>query len=109
MKWIDDPSTEEVRSLEAEHIHELFEPDEFPVTTTEFLEEYGDLEIEYPWGESERVASILETSGFETYRTQDDLQLALLNGVGRNAVGRPRYSDRSDDRHHDFDRMNRSF
>ncbi|PSP81609.1 hypothetical protein BRC81_01250 [Halobacteriales archaeon QS_1_68_20] len=109
MDWIDDPSTDEVRSLEAEHLHELFDPEQFPVTTAEFLEEYGDLEIEYPWGERERVETILRTSGMETYRTQDDLQLALLNGVSRDAVGRPRYSDRGDEPHEAYKRMPRSF
>ncbi len=109
MDWIDDPSTNEVRSLEAEHVHELFDPDQFPVTTAEFLEEYGGLEIEYPWGDSERVEAILRTSGMETYRTQDDLQLALLNGVSRNAVGRPRYSDRGDEPGETSRRTPRSF
>lgn len=109
MEWIDSEATDEVRSLQAEHIHELFDPDQFPVTTGEFLAEYGHLEVEYPWGKSERLGAILRTSGMETYRTQDDLQLALLNGVSRNAVGRPRYSDRGDEPHEAYTGMPRSF
>ena len=37
---------------------------------------------------------MLQPSGTETYRTVDDLQLSVLNGVQRDAVGRSRYSDR---------------
>lgn len=107
MEWIDPEAVDEVQS--AEHVHELFDPDRFPVTTEEFLAEYGHLEVEYPWGTSERLGSILATSGTETYRSQDDLHLALLNGVSRNAVGRARYSDRGDEPHESYTGMPRSF
>ncbi|MFC4550003.1 MULTISPECIES: DUF5789 family protein [Halorussus] len=86
--------TGRLRSLEMDKLHELFDPDDFPVTTDEVIEEFGDVEVEYPGGGSERLRGILDTSGHEEYGTTDDLQLAVLNGVERDAVGRPRYSDR---------------
>ena len=86
--------TDELRSLDIDRIHELFDDDTLPATTDEILAEFGSVEIDYPGGSSETLESVLGTSGKETYETMDDLQLAVLNGVQRDAVGRPRYSDR---------------
>lgn len=91
----DPDATDRLRALEMDQIHELFSHDRFPATTEEILAEYGDVVVRYEGGGSDRLATILNTSGHETYRTIDDLQLAVLNGVQRDAVGRPRYSDRS--------------
>lgn len=86
--------TGRLRSLEMDELHELFDTDDFPMTTGEVVEQHGDLTVDYPGGGSEPLGEILETSGEEEYNTTDDLQLAVLNGVQRDAVGRPRYSDR---------------
>lgn len=91
-----DAEDDDVRSLEMDEVTEIFDSNRFPLTTEEIIEEYGDHEIGYPNG-SERLADILETSGTETYENADELELAILNGVGREAVGRPRYSDRGDE------------
>ncbi|AEH36203.1 DUF5789 family protein [Halopiger xanaduensis] len=101
---------DEVRLLEIGAVTELFTDATFPATTDEVLAEYADVEIEYPH-ESDSLRTVLETSGHETYESRDDLELAILNGVRRDAVGRPRYSDRGDSPH-DTDedmRMQQSF
>lgn len=90
----DPDQTDELRSLDIDRIHELFDDDRLPATTDEIISEFGDVEVDYPGGGSEALASVLTTSGEETYDTIDELQLAVLNGVQRDAVGRPRYSDR---------------
>lgn len=90
----DPDETDKLRSLDIDRIHELFDDDTLPATTDEILSEFGGVEIDYPGGGSETLESVLNASGKETYRTIDDLQLAVLNGVQRDAVGRPRYSDR---------------
>lgn len=90
----DPDQTDELRSLDIDRIHELFDDTTLPATTEEILAEFGDVEIDHPGGASETLESVLHTSGNETYETMDDLQLAVLNGVQRDAVGRPRYSDR---------------
>lgn len=87
-------TTERLRSLDMNRIGELFDDGMFPVTTDEVIAEFGEIELEYPGGGSERLQSVLATSGKETYDSMDTLQLAILNGVQRDAVGRPRYSDR---------------
>lgn len=87
-------TTGELRSLSMNRIYDLFDGDELPATTDEIISEYSDVVVEYSGGGTESLESILNTSGKETYRNVDDLQLAVLNGVRRSAVGRPRYSDR---------------
>lgn len=89
----DSGQTNELRSLRAGEIAEILDPDRFPLTTEAIIEEFGDIEVSFPSG-SQSLRDILETSGFETYATRDEAQLAILNGVRRRAVGRPRYSDR---------------
>ncbi|WP_101295122.1 DUF5789 family protein [Halegenticoccus soli] len=87
-------TTGKFRSLDINGIFDLFDGTELPATTDEVLSEFGDVEVTYPRGGSEPLDAVLNASGRETYRTMDDLQLAVLNGVQRDAVGRPRYSDR---------------
>lgn len=103
-----DQDTDEIRSLRMRNVSELFERSTFPLTTETVLEEFGDIEIEYPRG-SEPLRAILERSGHETYESRNILELAILNGVRRDAVGRPRYSDRGDERNQEFDRSIQSF
>lgn len=108
MDPIDSEEATELRSLDLDALDDVLDPDRVPVRTEEVVERFGDVVIEYPRG-SERLGSILETSGEEEYETVDDLRLAILNGVGRDAVGRPRYSDRGDERSHQLDRPEESF
>ncbi|USZ67424.1 hypothetical protein NGM10_11880 [Halorussus salilacus] len=81
-------------SLQVERIDELLGDTDFPTTTDEVVAEFGDVVVEYAGGGSESLEGILRTAGDEEYATTDDLQLAVLNGVDRDAVGRPHYSDR---------------
>ncbi|WP_227374488.1 DUF2795 domain-containing protein [Haladaptatus halobius] len=87
-------ATDELRPFSMNRVYDLFDGDELPATTDEIVDLYGDVVVEYSGGGTESLESILNTSGKETYRNADDLQLAILNGVRRSAVGRPRYSDR---------------
>lgn len=96
--------TDEVKSLEIGDASRLFEDAAFPMTTEEVLAEFGDVEITYP-RHSDPLQTILETSGHETYESRSELELAILNGVRRDAVGRPRYSDRGDSPHETDEHM----
>lgn len=103
MEPTDSDAATEMRSLQLSAIDDVVHPDEFPVTTEELIEDFGDYRVEYPRG-SERLEAILRTSGTQTYRTPDEIRLSILTGVGRDAVGRPRYSDRGDEEVHRFHR-----
>lgn len=91
----DEPdATETRRSLDINRLFDLLDGQSFPADTAELCSAYDDVEITYPGGGSDPLARVLRTSGSQTYETMDDLRLSILNGVQRNAVGRPRYSDR---------------
>ncbi|MUV57539.1 hypothetical protein SAMN04487947_0203 [Halogeometricum rufum] len=72
---------------------EVIDAHEFPATTEELIEAFGDQTIEHPNG-SERLADVLARAGFETYTCADDARNALLCGMGHEAIGRRYYSDR---------------
>lgn len=103
-----DEETDKVRSLEVGEINELFDETTFPTDTDDVIEEFGDADVAYPRG-SDSLRTILERSGHETYESLSHLELAILNGVGRDAVGRPRYSDRSDEVGESLERTDQSF
>ncbi|WP_408956749.1 hypothetical protein [Natrinema sp. 74] len=93
-----DADADEIKSLEIGAVSQLFDGATFPMTTDEVLADFGDVEIIYP-RRSDSLQAVLERSGHETYESRNELELAILNGVGRDAVGRPRYSDRGDSPH----------
>lgn len=72
---------------------DLIDAHEFPATTEELIEAYGDETIEHPNG-SERLGDVFARAGHETYTCADDARHALLCGVSHEAVGRRYYSDR---------------
>lgn len=74
---------------------ELDEHD-YPVTSEELVEEYGDYELEYEGG-SETFRDVLGPMGEQTFEDAEGVHQAVYNMVGVEAVGRARYSDRGDD------------
>jgi len=79
-------------------LDEELESHDYPTTSTELVEEYGDYEIDLPGGSQrlEEVLGILEQNEQE-YEEPEDARQAIYNLVGSEAVGRDRYSDRGGD------------
>jgi hypothetical protein len=65
----------------------------FPATTEEVIEEYGDLQLELPNGD-EQLEDVLGRLGSETFESLEDVRDATLCGLSSNAIGRKGYSDR---------------
>ncbi|WP_227355632.1 DUF5789 family protein [Haladaptatus salinisoli] len=65
---------------------------DYPASTDELVEEYGDYEIEYENG-SETLEEVLGPLN-DTFEGPDGARQAILNMVDSGAVGRQRYSDR---------------
>lgn len=74
----------------AEHL----ESRSYPISTDEFVDEYGEYTVEYPNGTGS-VRDILESVGSETYDSPSEAREALLNLVDSRAIGRKFYSDRT--------------
>lgn len=75
---------------------ENFDPEDvdYPISTAELREEYGDTTLDLQ-GDSTTLGAVLE--GFEDeIRNPDGLRQAVMTMVGEEAVGRENYSDRGD-------------
>ncbi len=107
MDRIESSADDRMSSLELGNLTTLFASDRFPVSTEALIDDYGHETVGYPQGE-ERFEQILRRSGMETYDNADELELAIMNGADREAVGRPEYSDRGDELEGDGSRQEQS-
>lgn len=67
--------------------------EQYPMTTEEFLERYGDVELEIQNG-SECIADALGRLDDEIYDSAEEARFAVYSSVSHRAVGRRFYSDR---------------
>ena len=67
---------------------------DYPATTEELVEAYGDEEVELSGG-TERLEELLGPLGEEEYESYDEVEQAIMNMVGEEAIGRKNYSDRT--------------
>lgn len=72
---------------------------DYPATRREIVDEYGDRELDVADG-SQRLEEVLvgrREGDEETYGNAGEVQQAVLNMIGEEAVGRADYSDRGGD------------
>lgn len=72
---------------------EMLAETEFPTTTGELLDRYGDELLELANG-TETLGEVLERSGEERYERKEDAEFAIYANVSDRAIGRKGYSDR---------------
>jgi hypothetical protein len=66
---------------------------EYPITSEELIEQYGDRRVQLPVG-SELLREILRPMDSETFEHPEDAEFAIRAALGENAIGRKGYSDR---------------
>ena len=66
---------------------------EYPATTGELVEEYGEYTSEFQHG-SETLGEVLARLEGETYGGPAEVREAVVSAVSHGAVGRRHYSDR---------------
>jgi len=66
---------------------------EFPATTDELVDQFGDLELTHPTG-TETLSEVLNRLDEETFESAEEAQHTLYSAVGSEAIGREGYSDR---------------
>ena len=66
---------------------------DYPATTADLVEAYGDVELELPNG-TESLGEVLERLTPETYEDAGQARLALYSAISTKGVGRVGYSDR---------------
>jgi len=67
--------------------------EQYPLTTGEFLERYGDVELELQNG-TEQIGDALGRMDDEVFDSALEARFAVYAGVSHRAVGRRFYSDR---------------
>ncbi len=71
--------------------NEMLADNDFPMTSEQLLERYGDEKLELS---NETVREVLERTGSENYEHKEDAEFAIYSGVSEKAIGRKGYSDR---------------
>lgn len=72
---------------------DLIDGHEYPATSEELIEAYGEHLIELQNG-NETLGEVLGRMGSDTYNRADDVHEAIMTGVSHKAIGRRFYSDR---------------
>ncbi|WP_415379322.1 hypothetical protein [Halosimplex sp. TS25] len=80
---------------------ELFsESFDYPMDATAVAEEFGDVEIEAPTGDTTTVETVLARSNVTDYQSADDVFTAMMSNVDEAFIGRKYYDDRGDNQPH---------
>ncbi|MDJ1431425.1 hypothetical protein [Halostagnicola sp. A-GB9-2] len=67
---------------------------EYPASQDDILEDHGDAELDMG-EETTTLAEILEPLNEDEYESSDEVEQAIMNMVGDEAIGRKNYSDRT--------------
>lgn len=88
--------TDEDRELGVDvgDLEERLDPGTFPIEHEDLLAEYGDHEIEME-GKTTTLEELVGPLGEDEYRDFGELETAITNMVGDEAIGRKNYSDRT--------------
>jgi hypothetical protein len=79
--------------VELGDLNDDLEAHDYPASSEELIEEYGDRELDLPKG-SKSFDEVMEPVGEKTYEEADGVRQDIFNFVGSDAVGRENYSDR---------------
>ncbi len=88
--------TDDNRQLGVElgELGDELESAEYPMSEDELLERYGDGEIDMD-GETETLEDVIGPLNEDEYRDYGEVEQAIMNMVGDEAIGRKNYSDRT--------------
>lgn len=90
------PDDERTRELGVEFgpLARDLEDHQYPTTSDELVEQYGDAVLDLPNGE-QRLRELFELVPEERLDSAADARAAIFNTVGDSAIGRKGYSDRT--------------
>lgn len=83
------------QGIELGELDEELESHDYPATSGELVDEYGDHEIQLPGGSQQvsEVLGVLEDDD-QGFTNAEEVRYTIHNLVGAEAVGRDHYSDR---------------
>lgn len=74
-------------------LEERFDGQSYPTTTSELIDDHGDVEMRLPNG-AVTLAEVLGRLPEETLESPDEARLTAYSALGEGAIGRKGYSDR---------------
>jgi hypothetical protein len=80
--------------VELGDLQETLENEAYPIGHDELLEKHGDATIEMS-GETTTLEDLIGPLGEDEYRDAGEVEGAIMNMVGDEAIGRKNYSDRT--------------
>lgn len=72
----------------------VFEELSYPISKDEFVERYGDREIERTNAGPISVQELFEGTGNDEFHSEEEVRQSVLNMMPMSSEGRGRYSDR---------------
>ncbi|WP_255193064.1 DUF5789 family protein [Natronobeatus ordinarius] len=82
------------QGVELGDLGEQLRSHEYPASQDELLEDYGDEELELA-EETATLEELISPLNEDEYESYDELEGAIMNMVGDEAIGRKNYSDRT--------------
>ena len=86
-------SNDREMGVELGDLNDDLESHEYPASTDELVEKYGDHEFELPGG-TETFREALGPLEDESYESAQEVRQMIYNMLGSEAIGREDYSDR---------------
>jgi hypothetical protein len=83
---------ERTQGIEFGDLADDLESHDYPADAAELRDAYGDRTLEIPNGETTFGDALLVDD--QTFESADEVEQAVLNGIGSEAVGNEGYSDR---------------
>ncbi|PSP91118.1 hypothetical protein BRC78_04640 [Halobacteriales archaeon QH_8_68_33] len=91
---VEDDQPEHVQGVDFTEINPLLEKIDYPVTTEELIDQYGDRELERTNADPISLAELFSYAGDASYESEEELRQMILGQMPKDSEGRAGYSDR---------------
>lgn len=89
-----DDETEHVEGVDFSAVSPILEELSYPVTSDEFVEEHGDVELDRTNADPITIQKLFEPMGDDTFESAKGARQSILTLMPKDSEGRQRYSDR---------------
>jgi hypothetical protein len=89
-----DDESGRVQGVDFSTIDSVLDDVSYPITSEEFVDQYGDQEIDRTNAGPIAVGELLEGTGDQTFASAEEVRQMILNMMPEDSVGREGYSDR---------------
>ena len=95
---VEDDQPEHVQGVDFTEINPLLEKIDYPVTTEELIDQYGDRELGRTNADPISLEELFSYAGDASYESEEELRQMILGQMPKDSEGRGGYSDRGGSR-----------